>query len=74
MDCAARLQALVLGRRLLMAFASAGDGAEFEASGAQHREAGAAHVILDRVADVQLIDSVTGGTKNSLAVRLSPWQ
>jgi hypothetical protein len=42
-----------------MAFASAGDGAEFEASGAQHREAGAAHVILYRVADVQLIDLVT---------------
>ena len=59
-----RLQALVLGRRLLMALASAGNGAEFEAPGAQQREAGAAHVIVDRVADVQLIDLVTRRDEN----------
>ena len=42
-----------------MALASAGDGAKIEAAGAQHREAGAVHVILDRVADVHLIDHLT---------------
>jgi hypothetical protein len=35
-----------------MTLASAGDGAKIKAAGAQHREAGAAYVILDRVADV----------------------
>lgn len=59
-----RLQALVFGHQLFMAFASAGDRAEFEASGAQQREAGAAHVMVDRVADVQLIDLVTRRDEN----------
>jgi hypothetical protein len=60
------LQGLVLSRRLLVALAHAGDRAELEAAGAQHGETGTMHVVLDRGADVQLIDLVSRRNRETL--------
>jgi hypothetical protein len=49
-----------------MARADAGDGAEFEASGAQYGEAGALDVLLDRGADVQSENLLAGRDGNAL--------
>jgi hypothetical protein len=46
-----------------MGLTDACHGSKIEVSGTQHREGWAVHVLLDRVADVHLIDRLTGFDK-----------
>ena len=51
------MHGLVLRHGLLVTFADTGDRSKLEASGTEDGEARTVHVIFDRFADVQLVNS-----------------